>query len=599
MTHTRNIGLLTILLTFAMLIVGVAVHNYGDSLVCKSWPLCYGVSQATSFVGISFAHRLLGLIVGVFTLILAFKLFMESNLQKGVAELGFFSLFLVGLQGLMGGLSSQYELPKIVNTSHFALSLIFLASLIFLDFKVAKDNDNNHLKDEFYDNKWYLYLSDGLGLLIFLLFCSLGLGSLLRHSGALEACGLNSSAGLKCFSEGLYSYWPRVAPAQVHMFYRIVVFVSSIFGVAWSIKLIKAFEKSSKYNVGAGILLVAVILYWITGLLFVNSTHFRFYLMMHTGLGIFSFAVALRLYLRLRKLEKDTLGDHSISMWRDLFELTKPRLGSLVMATVFFGLVLAPRSISFFQGLVGFAFTFLLVMGAAGYNCYMEREIDAFMDRTKDRALPSGRMRPSTAFIFSFSLMIFALIGLVNFTNLTTAILGFIAAVLYLFAYTPLKQKSVIALYVGAIPGAIPPVMGWTMVMGKMDSMAWALFWILFVWQLPHFLAISIYHAQDYGKAKIKIYPNSFGKELTKWGIFILTVVLSYTALYPWIYDLGVTDRYGYFAVFLNIIFTIVAFRILFISVSKEELLRRWARIYFLGSIIYLPLLLGGMIYLS
>jgi protoheme IX farnesyltransferase len=141
--------------------------------------------------------------------------------------------------------------------------------------------------------------------------------------------------------------------------------------------------------------------------------------------------------------------------------------------------------------------------------------------------------------------------------------------------------------------------MGWTIVMGKMTTMGWALFWILFVWQLPHFLAISIYHAQDYGKAEIKVYPNSFGLTLTKWGIFLLTVLLAYVSLYPWLYDIGVTDLYGYFSIFLNLIFTAVSLKVLLIKTENEILLRKWARIYFFGSIFYLPLLLGSMIYLS
>ncbi len=599
MTRTRTVGLLTIFLTFAMLIVGVIVHNYDGPLICKSWPLCYSAQEATQYVGINFFHRVLGLIVGLFTLILSFMVASSNETEEGVAEASFFSLFLVGLQGLLGGLSAQYALPKIINTTHFVLSLMFLSSLIYLDYRMSKAPDNSHLNEDDYKNKWYLYLSDGLGLLLFFLLSTLALGSLLRHSGAMEACGLGEASSLECWSEGKFSLWPRLAPAQVHMFYRFMVLLSSLFGGFWSFKMIRAFTTGSKYNIGARVLGISVVLFCPMGIQAIRSDFHTGYLIAHYALGILAFVTALRLYLRLRKLERSSLGDHSISMWRDLFELTKPRLGSLVMSTVFVGLILAPQSMSFFKGLIGFGFTFLLVMGAAAYNCYMERDTDALMDRTKDRALPSGRMKPSTAFIFSVGLMIVSLLGLSYFTNLVTAILGLVAALLYLFAYTPLKQKSVIALYVGAIPGAIPPVMGWTMVTGKMDSMAWALFWILFVWQLPHFMAISIYLAQDYGKAKIKVYPNSFGRELTKWGIFLLTLVLAYTAVYPWLYDLGVTDRYGYFAVFLNIIFSLIALRVLFVSIDKEELLRRWARRYFLASIIYLPLLLGGMIYLS
>ncbi len=598
MTRARTYSLLTIVFSFGLLLLGAMVHYSSNSLVCTSWPLCYGMGQAMD-LGTNIGHRFLGLIVGLLTLILVFALKKEERNDKdhALSLLGFFALFLVGLQGLLGGVTSFYRLPTIVNTSHFALSLFFVCTLILLDHRIS--HRNSSLKWTLGPRTWGgLQLSDGLGVLVFLSGATIILGAFARHAGVLNACGLGWDSVLSCETEAGSSFWPAQAPGQIHMFYRYVSFLTWTFAAFWLFHFVKQ-SSSRNFKVLAVTTMVALSSQQILGLFAVAWNFSQPWNILHFGSGVLSLALLWKLNLEVRQIEKEKLGKERFSFWSDLLDLTKPRLGLLVMATVFVGMMLAPRPLNFFTGLAGFSFTFILVMGAAAFNCWLERDVDKLMDRTKERPLPAGRMHPNVALFFSSGLMIGAVFGLYWVVNPLTAFLGFLAAVLYVFAYTPLKQKSVLALYVGAIPGALPPLMGWTIVMGKMTTMGWALFWILFVWQLPHFLAISIYHAQDYGKAEIKVYPNSFGLTLTKWGIFLLTVLLAYVSLYPWLYDIGVTDLYGYFSIFLNLIFTAVSLKVLLIKTENEILLRKWARIYFFGSIFYLPLLLGSMIYLS
>lgn len=598
MTRARTYSLITIVFSFGLLLLGVMVHYSSNSLVCTSWPLCYGAGESLEF-GLNKGHRFLGLIVGVLTLLLAFVLKKneKDDESHGLSLLGFFALFLVGVQGLLGGITSFYRLPTIVNTSHFALSLFFVTTLILIDHRLAL---RHSIKDWKVKPKLWggLQLSDGLGLLVFLSASTIILGAFVRHAGVLNACGLGWDSVLSCREGQGTSLWPDGAPGQIHMFYRFVSFFTWAFGAMWLFHLNKQ-KPSSALKKVAAMAMITLSCQQILGLLAVAWKLSQPWTILHFAFGVLSLALLWKLNLQVRAVEKNILQDSRFSFWSDMLELTKPRLGMLVMSTVFVGMMLAPRPLDFFVGLKGFFFTFILVMGAAAFNCWLERDIDKLMDRTKDRPLPTGRMNPNTALFASSFLMVVAILGLYWSVNGLTAWLGFIAAALYVFAYTPLKQKSVLALYVGAIPGALPPLMGWTIVMGKMTDMGWALFWILFVWQLPHFLAISIYHAKDYGKADIKVYPNSFGLTLTKWGIFSLTALLAYVALYPWIEDIGVTDMYGYFSLFLNTIFLGVSIKVLLVSNEKEELLRKWARIYFFGSIFYLPLLLGSMIYLS
>lgn len=594
MTRARTYSLLTIVFSFGLLLLGAMVHHSSNSIVCTSWPLCYGLSQPLEF-GLNKGHRYLGLIVGILTLFLVFRVKKEEGSANELTGLAFFALFLVGLQGLLGGVTSLYRLPTIVNTSHFALSVCFFSTLILLDHKIV--GSQRKQKISLNTKTWGgMHLSDGLGLLVFLSFCTILLGAFVRHSGALNACGVGWDSILACSTDKSHPFWPSSRVGQIHMFYRYFAFLTWSFGGLWLWRVFKHSQQLRKITVAAALSLSS---HQIFGLVAVGNGLSQPWTLFHFAAGVLSLSLFWKLNLQVREIEKEKLGEERFSFWSDLLEITKPRLGLLVMSTVFVGMMLAPQPIGFFKGLFGFTFTFLLVMGAAAFNCWMEKDVDALMDRTKDRPLPAGRMEPLVALSFSSVLMIGSILGLYYFVNELTAILGAISAVLYVFAYTPLKQKSVLALYVGAIPGALPPLMGWTIVMGKMTPLSWCLFAILFVWQLPHFLAISIYHAEDYGKAKIKVYPNSFGLGLTKWGIFLLTGLLAYVSLYAWWYDLGVTDYFGYFSLFLNVVFLAVALKVLMIPVVNKNLLKRWARIYFFGSIFYLPLLLGSMIYLS
>ena len=205
-------------------------------------------------------------------------------------------------------------------------------------------------------------------------------------------------------------------------------------------------------------------------------------------------------------------------------------------------------------------------------------------------------MNPKTALWFGVVLLLISIPALSFFINNVTAVLAFIAAILYLYAYTPMKKKSESAVYIGAIPGALPPVMGWTAVTGKIDFMAIALFLILFIWQLPHFLAISLYHADDYGAADIKIYPNmKRGFEITRMGIFFFTLLLFVASLLPSFFSQA-SFVYTRAALFLSGVFLIYAGRGFFLK-QDVSLTRAWARNYFYGSLFYLPLLLGALIF--
>jgi protoheme IX farnesyltransferase len=204
---------------------------------------------------------------------------------------------------------------------------------------------------------------------------------------------------------------------------------------------------------------------------------------------------------------------------RDLVALSKPRITFVVLTTTAGGLWLAPAPIDRATAWLAVVGTTLVVAGANALNMYIERDIDGRMARTKRRPLPSGRMHPRTALWFGV-LCTAASIPLLAFgVNPTTALLALLANLSYVLAYTPMKQRSHWALVVGAVPGAMPPLIGWTAATGRIGAGGLVLFGILFLWQVPHFLAIAIFRAGEYARAGLQVMPNTRGDRATKHAI--------------------------------------------------------------------------------
>jgi protoheme IX farnesyltransferase len=216
---------------------------------------------------------------------------------------------------------------------------------------------------------------------------------------------------------------------------------------------------------------------------------------------------------------------------KDLLLLAKPRLSGLVVLTTAGGLALAPGRIGVVRGTIAILGTAAVVGAANALNCFVERDVDARMRRTRDRPLPAGRVEPFVALALGVTIPAFALPLLALAANRLTAFLAFVALAVYVGIYTPLKQRSTLALFVGAIPGAIPPLLGWTAVTGTLEPGGLALFALLFAWQLPHFLAISIYLAEDYDRGGLKVFALVHGERATRRFIAAGTVLLLVASL--------------------------------------------------------------------
>ena len=211
----------------------------------------------------------------------------------------------------------------------------------------------------------------------------------------------------------------------------------------------------------------------------------------------------------------------------DLLSLTKPRLSTLVMVTAGGGLWLSDHPVPWPQALAAVVGTTMVVGGANALNNYIERDSDRLMARTARRPLPDRRMHPSVALAFGLTLS-FVSVPLLTFA--TTPLAGLLAAValvLYVLAYTPLKRRSSLSTLVGAIPGAMPPLIGWTAATGRFDIGGVVLFALMFIWQIPHSLAIGIYRQPEYERAGLVVFPSEHGSEATRRQILLYSMALA------------------------------------------------------------------------
>ncbi|HXI71235.1 MAG TPA: heme o synthase [Verrucomicrobiae bacterium] len=279
--------------------------------------------------------------------------------------------------------------------------------------------------------------------------------------------------------------------------------------------------------------------------------------------------------------------------WSAVFaDLVKARLTTLVLLTTLVGFYLG------WNGAMNFALMFntlaataLVAAGASALNQWLERDYDAKMRRTQSRPLPSGRLQPATVAIFGGVCSVAGLIYLALAVNLLTSVIGAVTLVSYLFIYTPLKRVTWLNTAIGAVPGALPPLMGWTAARGELSSEGWALFAILFFWQLPHFFAIAWIYKDEYAKAGFKMLPeiDPDGQRTAQQAVSN-TLALLAVSLFPFVFKMaGTIYLAGALMLGAGFLWSAIQF-------SRQLTLAR-ARQLFFASIIYLPLLLALMVW--
>lgn len=276
------------------------------------------------------------------------------------------------------------------------------------------------------------------------------------------------------------------------------------------------------------------------------------------------------------------INEKQVSRLADIIQFTKFRLASLVVLSAILCYLLAttnPQLSIFVLLTVG---GFLVTASSNGFNQIIEKELDKLMTRTMNRPLPSGRMSIETAYVVSFSTGVFGLI-LLSFINLTCVILGFFALLSYVWMYTPFKQKSPFAVFIGAFPGAIPPMLGWVAASDKIDAGALICFAIQFIWQFPHFWAIAWVLDDDYKKAGFKLLPSGNRDKSSAFQTLVYSSGLIPLCIVPYYFHIsGLISAFA--CVLISIAFAYQAFR-LFMHCDIKS-----ARTLMFSSFIYLPI---------
>jgi len=273
-----------------------------------------------------------------------------------------------------------------------------------------------------------------------------------------------------------------------------------------------------------------------------------------------------------------------MSILKVIFELTKFRLSFLVSFSAIFGFILASDN---------FYILDLIVLGISGYlvtaasvinNQILEKGLDSKMDRTKDRPLPTNRISKRNSLITSVFFMVIGLTIMTLYFNMVAGLLSLVSLLLYTFIYTPLKRVGPIAVFIGAIPGALPPLIGWVAFSGEITIEAIIIFSIQFIWQFPHFWAIAWIYHDDYKKVGFKLLPSKGEKNFnTALNIMTYTLFLIPLGLLPTIFGItGIIS--GAVAVLCAILFLAQTFK-LFKDYSRSSALK-----IMFGSFIYLPI---------
>ncbi len=559
--------------TIILLLVGAQLQVLKTALVCPDWPLCFGEFLPYN-MGPAFyesLHRFLAVVVGVGSVAWAITRYKELKAQS------LLPLFLVILQSLLGWATFHYKLPTITTVLHLVFSLLFLASL---------EGTRKLTFDENLKKNWNPKLKDVVGFFLFLLLVQFLLGGILRKSSLLAQCESTME---------FWQCWETQAKiplaGSLSLLHRILGLVTTLTGFFVFSFLMKHLPKWKSAALLGNLLMLGQVL---LGLQMGRSAS-KEMIIWHFTTALFSFIVLLFLIVRLRRYEKYFFGKAVPTYLNDLMDLFKPKLTILVVVTLLVGVFLAPLRMNLIYLFISLIAIWLQAAGSLSLNCYLERDADKLMERTKDRPLPAGRLRPEVALYWGWGLILLGTVVLIFSANLLTAFLGLFSALSYIYLYTPLKMKTPYALYVGAVPGALPTLMGWTTVTDSVQGPGVYLFGILFLWQIPHFMAISLYRKKEYGMASFLTFAQTHSFSFLRMNMVIYSFILLLFVTIP------------YFSGWRGDVYLIAALVIggalmlcglMGYWVRNEEEAGKWARSYFWCTLFYLPLVLGILLVL-
>lgn len=556
--------------TVSLLLVGAQLQVLKAALECPDWPLCYGefLPLVMSPAFYESLHRFLAGLMALGSVAWGIVRFKEIRFKAWLP------FFLIALQILLGLATFLYKLPTITTILHLIFSLIFLSSI---------EGTRPLQFDETLKSKWNPKWKDVVGFFLFLLLFQFILGGILRKSSLLASCE-STMDFWTCWK--LQSEIPFAG--SLSLMHRILGVVTTLTGFFVFSYLMSALPKWKSAGIIGNILMLIQI---ILGLQMGRSAS-REMIFWHFTVALLSFMVLLFLIIRLRRYELHFFGKPVPTYLNDLMDLFKPKLTILVTITLLIGVFLSPVRMNIILLTVSLICIWLQAAGSLALNSYIERDLDKLMERTKDRPLPAGRLKPVVALYWGWGLILFGTVVLFFSGNALTALLGLFSALSYLYLYTPLKIKTPYALYVGAVPGALPTLMGWTLATNSIWGMGIYLFGILFLWQIPHFMAISLYRKEEYGVASFLTFSQTHSFQFLRVNIAFYSFILMLFGMIP--YFVGWRgEGYGISALIIGVALLLSG---VWGYVEKNE--KKWARFYFWMTLFYLPLILGVLLIL-
>ena len=556
--------------TFSLLLIGAQLQVLKSALVCPDWPLCYGefLPHTMSPAFYESLHRFVAMLLAAGSLLWGILRYKKIGVKAWLP------LFFIILQSLLGLATFLYKLPTITTVLHLVFSLVYLSTL---------EGTQELTFDEKLKENWNPKLKDIVNLFFSMLVIQFVLGGILRKSSLLASCEASME---------FWECWRKQSEiplaGSLSLLHRTLGLITTLTGLFIFSYLVKALPK---WKGVAALGIVAMVTQLMLGLQMGRSAS-KEMIIWHFATALVSYCALLFLLVRLRRHEFAFFGKAIPTYVNDLLDLFKPKLTTLVVVTLLVGVFLAPIQMNIILLFISLIAIWFQAAGSLSLNCYLEREEDKLMERTKERPLPAGRLHPSVALFWGWGLLILGTLILIFSANLMTAGLGLFAALSYLYLYTPMKTRSPYALYVGAVPGALPTVMGWTTVTNSIWGMGIYLFGILFLWQIPHFMAISFYRKEEYSKARFLTFAQTHSFSFLRVNIVLYSFIMMLFGIVPYFYGSRGT-AYLLASLIIGVIFFVTAVSGFFLADHKK-----WARIYFWATLFYLPLQLGVLLVL-
>ncbi len=622
MTRLRRLGWVTVAITYVLVLVGglVRITNSGEG--CPDWPTCHGslIPPLELHTDIEYSHRLTASIVSCLVIALALAVFIWARKRRYVIPMVVAVVLLIA-QVILGGITVLNDLPQNIITAHLGTAEALFGTLIVA---AALLGPNTPVAGSFKSAQRFARLALTTAILVYLVILS---GSNVRGNSADLVCPGWPLCGRADIPASAVPY------VVINLFHRFFVGFVSLFVIA---TIIYAWRRRREAPRLFGIAIATAVFFIIQvavggimvtvgaqGLEAAYETAQGFHLAFATAVWGATVALAVFAYRDLPAkpnteqsanppaeqsaperewvrapvdgpaTQPEAAGEaNTLKMTMSGYiNLMKPHVTVLLLGVTLASMAIAQAGFPPWQLVIATLFGGACAAGSANaINCYLDRDIDQIMSRTKRRSLPAGRIPPTHALIFGITLAVLSFADLSLFVNLLSALLALSGIIFYVFVYTLwLKRTTAQNIVIGGAAGAVPPLVGWAAVTHTVGLPAIWLFAIIFYWTPPHFWALALLIKNDYARARIPMMPVVMGEKETRRQIVLYTLLLIAVTLV-----LFSTQAMGYLYL-ISAIGLGAGFLYLAIRVLRDET-KRWARTLFWYSNCYLALLFAFMV---